>query len=285
MEHLSQGNGFVNTEAAGNFTMVPNSILRNSGISLQAKALFAIIRSKPPEFEFCGRRLARESGNGFDSHNRAIRELEDKGFLERKRLPTGRTTWTLKDSSSENQNGAKPDSENQNEEPDSENPKLGKPQVGKTRTVSNTEAKVKRTKSNTEPPKSPFPRNSENTNQVSLFPRAETARRHKGRKAQRVDVNDPSMLALGRIFSKRSGHLWREEDIQRFRDADPSEDEVGLVVEFYQAELREDSDLRFRRKSLETLLNNWTSEIGKAEEFANNPERHRKPQSVRKSQW
>ncbi|MGE9296582.1 MAG: hypothetical protein ACQKBV_09875 [Puniceicoccales bacterium] len=120
-------------QCAKGFTRVPNAILGDGGLSLQAKALYAIIASKPPQWEFSGRRLATESSNGFDALNRAIHELEHSGYLRRLRLPTGKVHWKLHD----------PDSENLNQvEPDSEKPQLGKPPVGKTRTISNTEKKV-----------------------------------------------------------------------------------------------------------------------------------------------
>lgn len=109
------------------------------------------------------------------------------------------------------------------------------------------------------------------------------------RKAVRKPVEDPDQCALGALFSKRSGHLWRPEDLQRFRDASPTSDEVRLVVRYYRADLRDDSQLRYRRKSLETLLNNWTAEVGKAEQFDADPEFHLKPKTQRKGkdeeQW
>ncbi len=130
-----------------NFTQTPNEVLRDESISLQAKGLYALIASKPQGWEFSGRRLARESSNGFDSLNRAIHELERVGYLIRSKLPTGKTQWELCPPDSENQNQANPNTENQNQgKPDSENPKLGKPQVGKTSTISNTEKEVIRKK-------------------------------------------------------------------------------------------------------------------------------------------
>lgn len=125
----------------GKFTMIPNSVLDDARLSLQAKAIYALIERRPDTWEFSGRRLARDSSNGFDSHNRAIHELEECGYLVRSKLPSGKTKWILKDPDSENLNQA-PSSENPNQaKPNSENPKLGKPQVGKTSTISNTEDK------------------------------------------------------------------------------------------------------------------------------------------------
>ena len=114
---------------------------------MQAKCLYAMIFGKPGDWDFSGRRLAKESSNGFDALNRAIHELEEHGLLVRSKLPTGKTKWKL----------CEPNAENQNQEPDSENPKLGKPLIGKTSTISNTKKKVRLKESNA------LPRNEEAT--------------------------------------------------------------------------------------------------------------------------
>lgn len=110
---------------------------------------------------------------------------------------------------------------------------------------------------------------------------AHTPAPRAARKATRQAVEDPAMIRIGGLFRKRNPEVWPAEDIRRYRDAAPTAEEIDLVCRYYSARLREDSDLNYRRRSLETLLNNWSSEVGKAEKYAEAPHLHDQPLSLR----
>lgn len=72
------------------FAQVPNNVLWDSSLSMQAKGLWAYIKSKPPNWDFCASRIAQESKEGRKSILKAMKELEEAGYLFRRKLPSGR---------------------------------------------------------------------------------------------------------------------------------------------------------------------------------------------------
>lgn len=113
------------------FTQVANEVLNDKKLSWKAKGLFAYLFSKPANWNFESRRIANESSDGRDATRAAIKELEERGYLEREKLPTRRMKYTLKYSQI-----------NVTENPSltmTENPNDGKSNSGKTRHISNKE--------------------------------------------------------------------------------------------------------------------------------------------------
>lgn len=92
------------------FGVVPNNVLNDDRLSFKAKGLFAYIQSKPSGWDFNGRRVAKDSKDGYKSVYAGLKELEDAGYLTRKRCKDekGKFDWEYTLSSTQNgdiQNG------------------------------------------------------------------------------------------------------------------------------------------------------------------------------------
>lgn len=72
------------------FGMVPNSLLNDNQISLKAKGLFAFMQSKPEGWNFSVKMISKQTKDGIDSVSEGLKELENIGFLERKKVQTGK---------------------------------------------------------------------------------------------------------------------------------------------------------------------------------------------------
>lgn len=68
-----------------NFSVVSNSIIRDTRLSLKARALLILMLSLPDCWEFSINGLAKVSNEGRDSIRAGIKELETVGYLSRKR--------------------------------------------------------------------------------------------------------------------------------------------------------------------------------------------------------
>lgn len=75
-----------------NFSIVSNAIIRDTRLSLKARGLLILMLSLPDCWQFSVKGLATLSGEGNDSIRGGIKELEEVGYLSRKRkhLPNGR---------------------------------------------------------------------------------------------------------------------------------------------------------------------------------------------------
>jgi hypothetical protein len=67
------------------YATVPNELLNNPDISLKAKGLFAYLQSKPDNWSFSIDRMASQLKENRDAIRGAIKELEEHGYLIRKR--------------------------------------------------------------------------------------------------------------------------------------------------------------------------------------------------------
>lgn len=105
------------------FTQISNKILYDKNLSLKAKGLYCYMFSKPIKWYFSADRIAKENNNGIDAIYSAFDELLKYGFIQRKKLASGRFVYTLMI------------------KPYRENPSMGKSQAGKTQGISNTELK------------------------------------------------------------------------------------------------------------------------------------------------
>lgn len=77
------------------FTQVTNDVLNNPNLSLKAKGLYAYIYSKPDGWNFCYRRIAKDSKDGPRATLAAIQELEQHGYVRRFRLGSGRVEYQI----------------------------------------------------------------------------------------------------------------------------------------------------------------------------------------------
>lgn len=78
------------------FTQVANAVLNDAELTLKAKGLFAYLFSKPEGWNFAAERIAGEHADGKAAVKAGLQELEEKGYLERHRQPSGRVEYSLK---------------------------------------------------------------------------------------------------------------------------------------------------------------------------------------------
>lgn len=89
------------------YAQVPNELLCDKKISFKAKGLWAYIQSKPNDYDFSSHRIVDETNDGLDSVKTALAELEQGGYLIRKRLQSGRVDYCLTFPKVENPTGGK----------------------------------------------------------------------------------------------------------------------------------------------------------------------------------
>ena len=75
----------IQIQRSGGYTVLPNGILRDKGLSLKTKGLFAIILSLPEGWDYSVAGLATVAGCGRDAIRGALKEMEAAGYLTRRR--------------------------------------------------------------------------------------------------------------------------------------------------------------------------------------------------------
>lgn len=75
--------GVIRVQRSGGYTVLPNGILRDTGMSLKTKGLFAIILSLPEDWDYSVAGLATVAGCGRDAIRSALGEMEQAGYLTR----------------------------------------------------------------------------------------------------------------------------------------------------------------------------------------------------------
>lgn len=76
-------------EKNANYTVMSNEHLRNRDLSLKAKGLLSQMLSLPEEWDYSVEGLSRINREGVDAIRTGVRELEEHGYLERRRLRDG----------------------------------------------------------------------------------------------------------------------------------------------------------------------------------------------------
>ena len=79
----------------------------------------------------------------------------------------------------------------------------------------------------------------------------------------RVSENSPLMLRVGELFNRNESTLWTIGETESLSQIGPSDKELTLIKNYYTAVFPEDKD--YRRRKLQTLLNNRNGELDKAE--------------------
>ena len=131
MAQLRKGDGIP-------FTQVPNYIMQDDSISWKAKALFAFLLSKPEGWNFSAKRIAEEGKGGYRRVLSGLDELEEEGYLERKKNNDGKMDYILQLQRKTNETvNASTQADGKNVE----NRNLRKPQPAETGTISNKENK------------------------------------------------------------------------------------------------------------------------------------------------
>ena len=89
-------------------------------------------------------------------------------------------------------------------------------------------------------------------------------------KSRRVSENTPLMIRIGSWFGRKPDTLWGIPEAQALKRINPQPAELDTLEKYYTAKIPEKQD--FRRRRVETLLNNWPGEIDKATAFNNQPQ-------------
>ena len=111
------------------FTQIANYVLNDQGLSFRAKGIYSYLFSKPDGWDFAVSRISNDTTEGRDAVGKAIKELEERGYLTRIRQKSGRVEYTIRHSQTL-------------KKPLTEKAKVGKSQSGNISNISNKEDKV-----------------------------------------------------------------------------------------------------------------------------------------------
>lgn len=115
-----------------NYTQVSNITLRDPQLTLKAKGLFSYLYSKPDNWDFNGDRICLESLDGRKSVYAGLKELENNGYIIRKKCPSGKMIYYI---------GIEPNAQKGQEgiEPNAHFGKVPKRQSAEKGSISNTD--------------------------------------------------------------------------------------------------------------------------------------------------
>lgn len=85
----------IKRQRESNFTVIDNTVLQDTELTFKAKGLFAYLWSQSDEWNFYETEVVKHSKDGISSLRSGIHELEERGYLQRKRI---RVKGKLKDS-------------------------------------------------------------------------------------------------------------------------------------------------------------------------------------------
>ena len=113
---------------ASRYATVPNELLNDWCISLKSKGMYAFIQSKPENWDFSAEKISRLLKEGLPSVKSALKELEENGYLARRRYQNSKGFWDVEYILYENPRVENPMVENLIAgNPTEENPTIGKP--------------------------------------------------------------------------------------------------------------------------------------------------------------
>ena len=137
-----------------NFTSIHNKLINDSRISLKAKGIMLYMLSKPENWKYNPKEIAKNSKDGLDSVYSGIKELIEAGYISRTRHSDGTVDYFVFEDVEENDIIDFSKKENPNwENPNRENPNRENPDVykrkntNKERIIVNTELKKETSKS------------------------------------------------------------------------------------------------------------------------------------------
>jgi hypothetical protein len=85
------------------------------------------------------------------------------------------------------------------------------------------------------------------------------------RKRRKVEANSPTMQRIGKFFGRKPETLWTIAEGAALFEIKPPAEEVDLLARYYALPLDKEAD--YRRRDLQTLLNNWQGEVDRARSF------------------
>ena len=78
------------------FTQIANEVLNNSDLTFKAKGIYAFMMSKPDNWNFTIRSMAKQVSDGEKAIKSGIKELKDPGYIEYEKHSNGHGTYHLK---------------------------------------------------------------------------------------------------------------------------------------------------------------------------------------------
>ena len=190
-------------EINGNFTQIPNEIIFNENLSAKAKWILIYLISKPKNWDFSVHRIKYDFKDWVDSIISWINEIEENGFLERKKMNNWKVVYIINwiPKTKEFLKAKKPDWEKHN---------LEKSQTGKIHTIINKE-KIINTKKL---------KNKENIyiwffeDFWELYPKK--VWKQKAQKAfMELEIDDmkyEKIISWVKSYSAYLNHFWRQKD-------------------------------------------------------------------------
>ena len=132
-----------------NFTSIHNKLINDSRISLKAKGIMLYMLSKPENWKYNPKEIAKNSKDGLDSVYSGIKELIEAGYISRTRHSDGTVDYFVFEDVEENDIVDFSKKENPNREnPNRENPDVYKRKnTNKERIIVNTELNKETSKS------------------------------------------------------------------------------------------------------------------------------------------
>ena len=132
-----------------NFTSIHNKLINDSRISLKAKGIMLYMLSKPENWKYNPKEIAKNSKDGLDSVYSGIKELIETGYISRTRHSDGTVDYFVFEDVEENDIVDFSKKENPNREnPNRENPDVYKRKnTNKERIIVNTELNKETSKS------------------------------------------------------------------------------------------------------------------------------------------
>jgi hypothetical protein len=97
---------------ASRYATVPNELLNDNLISLKSKGMYAFIQSKPENWEFSAEKISRLLREGLPSVKSSLQELEENGYLARRRYQNSKGFWEVEYILFENPKVGNPTAEN-----------------------------------------------------------------------------------------------------------------------------------------------------------------------------
>lgn len=123
---------------ASRYATVPNELLNDNLISLKSKGMYAFIQSKPDNWEFSAEKISRLLREGLPSVKSALQELEENGYLCRRRYQNSKGFWEVEYILYENPKVENPMAGNLPlGNPTEENPTIGKPSNNNKQDITN----------------------------------------------------------------------------------------------------------------------------------------------------
>jgi len=86
----------LKNELKDNYTIIPNVLIRDNSVSDRARFIFCLLASKPDDWIFYNRALARELNYSVDTLRKYINELIRKGWIEKYEYPFKANDYILK---------------------------------------------------------------------------------------------------------------------------------------------------------------------------------------------